>query len=73
MSGRVVETRPMDSKVVMLGDRAYKVRAEAERELATVCAATPAVGTKECFFEGQAFSEGATNRLGQVCEGKAWR
>jgi hypothetical protein len=34
---RVVETRPTDTKIVVVGDKAYKVRAEAEKELAVVC------------------------------------
>jgi hypothetical protein len=34
---RIVETRPSDTKIVVVGDKAYKVRAEAERELAVVC------------------------------------
>jgi hypothetical protein len=34
---RVVETRPTDTKIVVVGNKAYKVRAEAEKELAVVC------------------------------------
>jgi hypothetical protein len=34
---RVVETWPTDTKIVVVGDKAYKVRAEAEKELAVVC------------------------------------
>ena len=31
---RVVETRPTDTKIVVVGNKAYKVRAEAEKEAA---------------------------------------
>jgi hypothetical protein len=34
---RVVETRPTDTKIVVVGNKAYKVRAEAEKEVAVVC------------------------------------
>ena len=34
---RVVETRPTDTKIVVVGNKAYKVRAEAEKEIAVVC------------------------------------
>jgi hypothetical protein len=34
---RIVETRPTDTKIVVVGDKVYKVRAEAEKELAVVC------------------------------------
>jgi len=34
---RVVETRPTDTKIVVVGDKAYKVRGDAEKELAVVC------------------------------------
>jgi hypothetical protein len=34
---RIVETRPTDTKIVVVGNKAYKVRDEAERELAVVC------------------------------------
>jgi hypothetical protein len=34
---RVVETRPTDTKIVVVGNKAYKVRAEAEKELTVVC------------------------------------
>jgi hypothetical protein len=34
---RIVETRPTDTKIVVVGNKAYKVRAEAEKELAVVC------------------------------------
>ena len=74
---RVVDTRPSDIKTVVVGNKAYTVRAEAEREIATVCSAAPAVvpavEAKECFFQGRAFSDGATNQIGQVCEKGSWR
>ena len=34
---RVVETCPTDTKIVIVGNKAYKERAEADRELAVVC------------------------------------
>jgi len=34
---RVVETKPTDTKLVIVGNKAYKVRSEAEKELAVVC------------------------------------
>jgi hypothetical protein len=34
---RVVETRPADTKIVVVGNKAYKVRAEAEKEISVVC------------------------------------
>ena len=34
---RIVETRPTDTKIIVVGDKAYKVRTEAEREMAVVC------------------------------------
>jgi hypothetical protein len=34
---RIVETRPADTKIVVVGNKVYKVRAEAEKELAVVC------------------------------------
>jgi hypothetical protein len=34
---RVVDVRPTDTKIIVVGNKAYKVRAEAERELAVVC------------------------------------
>jgi hypothetical protein len=34
---RVVETRPTDTKIVVVGNKAYKVRSEAEKELSVVC------------------------------------
>jgi hypothetical protein len=36
-SCRIVETRPTDTKIVVIGNKAYKVRAEAEREMKVVC------------------------------------
>jgi hypothetical protein len=75
---RVVDTRPTDTtRMVVVGNKAYAVRAEAEREIATVCAAAPAavpaVEAKQCFFQGRAFSDGATNPSGQICEKGSWR
>ena len=34
---RIVETRPTDTKIMVVGNKAYKVRAEAEKELTVVC------------------------------------
>jgi len=34
---RIVETRPADTKIIVVGDKVYKVRSEAEREMAVVC------------------------------------
>lgn len=34
---KIVETRPTDTKIVIVGNKAYKVRAEAEKELTVVC------------------------------------
>jgi hypothetical protein len=34
---RIVETRPTDTKIVVIGNKAYKTRAEADKELAVVC------------------------------------
>ena len=34
---RVVETRPTDTKIVIVGDKAYKTRSEADKEIAVVC------------------------------------
>jgi hypothetical protein len=34
---RVVETRPTDTKIVIVGDKVYKTRAEAEKEVTVVC------------------------------------
>lgn len=34
---RIVETRPTEETVVVIGDRAYVTREEAEKELAVVC------------------------------------
>jgi hypothetical protein len=33
----VVETRPTDTKIVVVGNKAHKVREEAEKEIAVVC------------------------------------
>jgi hypothetical protein len=34
---RIVETRPTDTKIVVVGDKVFKVRSEAEREMAVLC------------------------------------
>jgi len=34
---RIVDVRPTDSKIVIVGNKAYKVRDEAQKELAVVC------------------------------------
>ena len=34
---RIVETRPTDTKIVVVGNKTYKVRTEAEKEMAVVC------------------------------------
>ena len=34
---RIVDVRPTDTKIVIVGNKAYKVRDEAEKELAVVC------------------------------------
>ncbi|WP_072396290.1 hypothetical protein [Hyphomicrobium sp. CS1GBMeth3] len=34
---KIVETRPTEETVVVIGDRAYVTREEAEKELAVVC------------------------------------
>ena len=34
---RIVETKPTDTKIVVVGNKAYKVRDEAQKELAVVC------------------------------------
>jgi hypothetical protein len=34
---RVVETRPTDTKIVVIGNKAYKTRAEADKEVTVVC------------------------------------
>lgn len=34
---RIVETRPTDTKIVIVGNKAYKVRDEAEKEIKVVC------------------------------------
>jgi hypothetical protein len=36
---RVVDTRPTDARAIVVGNKAYSVRQEAEREIATVCTA----------------------------------
>ena len=34
---RIVETRPTDTKIIVVGNKTYTVRAEAEKEMAVVC------------------------------------
>jgi hypothetical protein len=34
---RIVETRPTDTKIVVVGGKTYTVRTEAEKEMAVVC------------------------------------
>lgn len=34
---RIVETRPADAKIVVVGDKVYKTRVEAEKEIAVAC------------------------------------
>jgi hypothetical protein len=34
---RVVETRPTDTKIVVIGNKTYKTRAEADKEVTVVC------------------------------------
>ena len=34
---RIVDVRPTDSKIVIVGNKAYKVHDEAQKELAVVC------------------------------------
>ena len=34
---RVVETRPTETKIVVIGNKAYKTRAEADKEVTVVC------------------------------------
>ena len=34
---RIVETRPTDTKIIVVGNKVYKTRAEAEKELTVVC------------------------------------
>ena len=36
---RVVETKPTDSKIIVIGNKVYKTRADAEKELTVVCKA----------------------------------
>jgi hypothetical protein len=40
---RVVDTRPTDAKTIVVGNRAYTARADAEREITTVCPTARAV------------------------------
>ncbi|MEA2938045.1 MAG: hypothetical protein QOC56_1549 [Alphaproteobacteria bacterium] len=34
---RIVDTRPSDTKIVVVGGKTYTVRTEAEKEMAVVC------------------------------------
>ena len=34
---RIVEVRPTDTKIIVVGNKTYTVRAEAEKDLAVVC------------------------------------
>jgi hypothetical protein len=34
---RIVDVKPTDTKIVIIGNKAYKVRDEANREMALVC------------------------------------
>ena len=34
---RIVDVRPTDTKIVIVGNKAYKVRDEAQKEMAVVC------------------------------------
>jgi hypothetical protein len=34
---RVVETRPTDTKITVVGNKVYKTRVEAEKEVTTIC------------------------------------
>jgi hypothetical protein len=34
---RIVEVRPTDTKIIVVGNKTYTVRAEAEKEMAVVC------------------------------------
>jgi hypothetical protein len=36
---RIVETRPTDTKIVVIGNQVYKTRADAEKQLTVVCKA----------------------------------
>jgi hypothetical protein len=36
---RIVETRPTDSKIIVVGNKVYKTRGEAEKRLTVVCKA----------------------------------
>jgi hypothetical protein len=36
---RIVETRPTDSKIIVIGNKVYKTRAEAEKEITVICKA----------------------------------
>ena len=34
---RVVDVKPPDSKIIIVGNKAYKVRGDADREMTVVC------------------------------------
>src|SRR5689334_587610 len=34
---RIVDVKPTDSKIIIVGNKAYKVRADADKDLAVVC------------------------------------
>jgi hypothetical protein len=34
---RIVETRPTETKIIVVGNKTYTVRTEAEKEMAVVC------------------------------------
>ena len=36
---RIVETRPTDTKIVVIGNKVYKTRSEAEKQMTVVCKA----------------------------------
>jgi hypothetical protein len=36
---RIVETRPTDRKIIVVGNKVYKTRADAEKQLTVVCKA----------------------------------
>lgn len=42
---RVVETRPADKTVVVVGDTVYTTREEAEKQIKVVCKESPLPGT----------------------------
>ena len=79
---RVVDARPTDGRTIVVGNKGYAVRADAEGEIARVCPVARAVEAPAvevpavaapCFYRGQKFSNGARNLIGQVCKGGSWR